>query len=198
MFDLGGVLIDNATYEELPKLLPTPIDASTTFERWAGSAAVHRFERGEIDADAFAASFVEEWDLAIAPAAFLAEFAGWPRGPYPGAMELLADLKGRFEIAILSNCNAVHWARLSEIVGQADRAFSSHLRGRMKPDAALFDLVVRELGRPPGEICFFDDSLRNVTAARAAGMKAYQTVGFEALREMIGSLGLESGAKPSS
>jgi hypothetical protein len=36
---------------------------------------------------------VQEFALGVTPAAFLAEFQTWLRGPYPGAFELLRTLR---------------------------------------------------------------------------------------------------------
>jgi putative hydrolase of the HAD superfamily len=190
LFDLGGVLVENATFQELASLLPTPVDMSALQDRWLDSAAVQKFERGLISEDEFAAGFVSEWNLRIEPARFLAAFAAWPRGPYPGALALLGRLRGRFTIALLSNCNSLHWRRLADVVDHTDRAFSSHQLGMVKPDAAIFERVVQDLDSAPETICFFDDSLRNVNAARAAGLQAHHTVGFEALRATIKAQGL--------
>jgi glucose-1-phosphatase len=189
LFDLGGVLIEHTTFQELPALLPEPIETASLYDRWLTSDSVRRFESGQMMADEFSVAFASEWGLTISPEAFLAAFSGWPKGPYVGAIELLGALRERFTIAFLSNCNPIHWERLGDIIGHADRAFSSHHFGIVKPDAEIFERVITELDCQPRQICFFDDSLRNVEAARASGMKAHQTVGFAALRSTIASLG---------
>ena len=190
LFDLGGVLVDNAIFADLPQLLPTPIADADLRARWADSPAVHQFECGQIAADEFAAAFVAEWRLPIAPAAFLERFAAWPRGLYPGAEALLLGLRRRYRIAYLSNCNAVHWGGFGGLLQHADDAFSSHLWGVMKPDPAIFAMAVDALGGDPSVICFFDDAPRNVEAARTIGMKAHLTAGFAALEATLRSLGL--------
>jgi len=190
LFDLGGVLVDNAMFEDMPRLLPAPIPEDDLCARWIDSPAVHRFERGEISADEFASTFVSEWRLRMAPAAFLERFATWSRGFYPGAEALLTRLRRQYRVAYLSNCNEVHWSGFEHILRHADDAFSSHLCGLTKPDPAIFTMAVEALGRDPAEICFFDDSPRNVAAARAIGMDAHLTVGFEQLEETLRSMGL--------
>ena len=194
LFDLGGVLVDNTMFEDLPKLLPGPLAEAELRAKWMDSPAVQRFEHGEIGADEFASAFVSEWRLPMAPSAFLARFAAWPRGFYPGAQALLVRLRPRYRIAFLSNSNEVHWSSFPHILQHADDAFSSHLCELMKPDPALFRMVVDTLGRDPGQICFFDDSIRNVEGARAIGMDAHLTVGFQELEATLGSLGLDGGA----
>ena len=42
----------------------------------------------------------------------------------------------------------------------------------MKPSREIFDAVAAEIGLPPAEILFVDDSQKNVDGARAAGWQA--------------------------
>jgi putative hydrolase of the HAD superfamily len=177
LFDLGGVLVDNVTFDELPALLPEPIEDGELRRRWLFSPAVRAFERGEIAGDAFAAAFVAEWRLGVSPSRFLQIFASWPRGPYPGALELLDRLRDDYRLALLSNCNPVHWERMTGLRERVHSAFSSHLLGVVKPDASSFSRVADALGVAPAAVCFFDDSPPNVEAARAVGMQAHLTRG---------------------
>ena len=48
LFDLGGVLMDFAGFEELARLVPVVFDRSQIRDLWIHSPAVQRFERGEI------------------------------------------------------------------------------------------------------------------------------------------------------
>jgi len=177
LFDLGGVLVDNVTFDELPRLLPSPISDGELRRRWLFSPSVQAFERGSMTTEAFADAFVAEWGLNVTPAQFLEAFAGWPRGPYPGALVLLDRLRGDYRLALLSNCNPVHWARLTAFRYRVDDAFSSHLLGLVKPELAIFHRVVDALAVSPEAIWFFDDSPANVEAAREAGMVACLTRG---------------------
>lgn len=188
LFDLGGVLVEIAIFEELPKLLSSSVERDEVRRRWLFSPAVQAFERGETGADAFIAAFIAEWGLKLGPAEFLAAYETWLRGPYPGALELLERLRRDYRIAVLSNCNAVHWRQLERVRGLAHVAYSSHLLGLVKPDVAIFRHVVSDLGVEPDQICFFDDTPPNVEAARAAGLRAYQTEGLEALELTLRTL----------
>ncbi len=190
LFDLGGVLVENAIFQELPRLLREPVAETELYDRWLESEAVQMFERGELDEAQFGRRFAEEWRLAVEPEVFLEAFAGWPRGPYPGVIEMLARLRPRYRLAYLSNCNSLHWRRLEGMLGHVDHAFASHLFGVVKPDPEIFRRVLAELACEAGEICFFDDSLKNIRAAKAAGFEAHHTIGFTALERAIESLGL--------
>lgn len=190
LFDLGGVLIENTAFADLPTLLSEPITAASLADRWLDSRAVQAFERGEIEAEEFGARFVDEWGLRISRDEFLARFETWPRGPYDGALEMLVHLRRDYTTACLTNCNALHWRRLQPLLAQLDHAFSSHLMGLVKPDPAIFRRVVDALGCDAADICFFDDSARNVDAARAAGMSAEHVAGFGELSRRLCRLGL--------
>ena len=190
LFDLGGVLVENATFDELAKLFPAMTDAEALKERWLRSPAVATYERGETSEAVFASSFATEWALDEAKETFLQRFVGWPRGPYPGAVELLAGLRGRCTTAILSNCNGTHWPAMAPLTDIVDHAFSSHLMRIGKPDPAAFAHVCAAIGCAPGDVLFFDDSPTNVRAAQATGMAAEQVEGFDALLEGLARRGL--------
>ncbi len=190
LFDLGGVLVENAAFHELKKLICDIPEETPLHDRWLDSPAVQKFERGETDEEEFAIGFVQEWTLGITPDEFLERFSQWIKGPFPGALDLLRSLRDRYTIALLSNCNSVHWARMDGIVTCVDHPFSSHLCGMVKPNSEIFQYVIAKLGCAPDQIVFFDDSLKNVLAARRSGITAVQTDGFEALQEALRQLNL--------
>lgn len=188
VFDLGGVLLENATFARLAAL---GTGSGPELEsRWLASPAVRTFERGESSPGAFAAAFVREWALSVSPEEFLAEFATWPSGLYPGASHLLARLRPRHRLACLSNSNAVHWHRFRGFLDAFDIALSSHLLGAVKPDAECFRRALDVLQVAPGDIVYFDDARENVDAASRLGLRAHQVVGFDALVEAVDMLGL--------
>jgi HAD superfamily hydrolase (TIGR01509 family) len=191
LFDLGGVLIDFAGFAELPRLLRDPPSRSEIRGRWIHSEPVQRFERGDIAANEFARSFVAEWELEISPQVFLAEFTSWARGLYPGANELLGRLRASHRLACLSNSNELHTPLHREAVRPyVERCFFSNELGLVKPQAAIYEHVVGELGVPPARIALFDDTTINVEAAARAGMNAYLTDGLADLEHTLRSLGL--------
>ena len=193
LFDLGGVLVDGAGLQMLPRLMARPLAAEDLRRKWVTSPAVVRFESGRCTSQEFAAAFIEEWGLQIGHEAFLDEFRSWVKGAYPGTAELLAELRQRHTLACLSNTNAVHWERvvkMKELEPVLERAFASHELGGMKPAVDVFARVVEKLGCEAGEVAFFDDGPENVDGARRAGLSAHQTLGPEHLRTVLVDLGL--------
>jgi len=196
LFDLGGVLVDFAGFAELPKLLREPISFAEVKRRWISSPAVSEFERGGFTPEEFAAAFAAEWPLNLYPAEFLVAFEQWLRGFYPGALELLADLRDEYRLACFSNSNPLHWHRNQSLLGIGevfDRTYASHQMGTLKPQRAAFEHVIADLAVPPGRIAFFDDTPVNVEAAAALGVHAFAVAGVPALREALVGLGILRG-----
>jgi len=192
LFDLGGVVIE---------LSGVPIwrswtragDEEEVWERWLRSTAVRRFESGRADAQEFASEIVAEFGLAISPEEFVREFTSWPKGVYPGVLEMLATARGRVRVACLSNCNELHWPRFLYEMGlhdAFDAHFSSHELGALKPDREVFDLVVEKLGCIPQRVLFLDDNRLNVDGAIEAGLHARQVRGPQGMKAVLQELDL--------
>lgn len=195
LFDIGGVLIHFAGFEELPALLPEALDSSAVRARWIRSRAVQTFERGDIGPDRFAELFMAEWGLDLAPEQLLCDFVSWVKGPYPGATAILDRLRPRFRIACLSNSNQLHThLHRDALRGHVDDFFFSNELGLAKPEPAIFAAAIRGLGTPAARIAYFDDTAANVDAASAAGMRAHLTDGVAALEACLVRLGLLRGS----
>lgn len=190
LFDLGGVLIELDIFERLPLLSSNAQSGAALKRRWLMSPAVRRFERAETSADEFAAEFLAEWDIALAPTEFLAEFAGWAKGFYPNARPLLRALRRRYRVGCFSNSNALHWEKFGGFAEDFDIAVSSHLLGLAKPDPAAFVGALESCAATAAETWFFDDSPANVEAARSVGLRAFQADGCTALEAILRAEGL--------
>lgn len=190
LFDLGGVIIENATFGRLSRLLPERLDEGAVKNRWMVSSAVRRFELGQISPPEFARTFMAEWGLRLPQDVFLEEFYSWPGGPFPGALEAVRELRSRHRVACLSNCSATHWEKFGPFLGEFDVALSSHLLGAIKPDEEAFLRAFSRCGVEPGAVRFFDDTLANVEAARRLGARSFHVEGIGPLLRALRSEGL--------
>jgi putative hydrolase of the HAD superfamily len=183
VFDLGGVLLRLADPLEIFELELTEAEFHA---RWLASRSVREFERGAIDARAFAASVVRELGLPMDPERFLERFDAWPQGLFPETHALLDAVPAGVRRVLLSNTNAAHWGRpgvSGELAGRFDFTFVSYHTGLLKPDAEAFEQVVAACACTPGELLFFDDNPGNVDAALCLGLRAHLVKGpREALR----------------
>ena len=92
-------------------------------------------------------------------------------------VELVAELAGQGRtLGLLSNIiedlvpvfEALHGHWLGHFTALT---YSCRI-GVAKPDPRAYEICARRLGVTPADVLFFDDSERNVVAARAAGMTA--------------------------
>ena len=191
LFDLGGVLIDFAGFEEMRRLLPQVSDRSEIRDRWIHSESVQLFERGDITPEEFARRLVEEFHLELSAEEFLREFVSWARGPYPGAVSLLRRLRATHRIACLSNSNEIHTPiHRASIHPHVDSFYFSDEIGLVKPDREIFDYVIRDLAVSPRRIAFFDDTPVNVEVARNVGLCAFLVDGIVELEAQLQRLSL--------
>lgn len=197
LFDIGGVLVDFVGPDRLTGLLKGRYSLAQVWRMWSDSPALCKFELGQINRDDFAAEFIAEWNLSLSPEGLLEEAARWVRAPLPGALALLDDLQGRATLACRTNMNAVYWGRIRDDMGfgsRLQRCYASHEIGLLKPDQRAYDHVIADLACEPGEILFFDDTLKNVEAAAALGIRAWHTQDMSELRRCV-QQGL-SGIRP--
>lgn len=182
------MLVEFAGPAELGAYLQWPSTPEVILERWTRCPHTDAFERGTLPAPAWADRFIHDWDVALTRDEFLAKFTTWSRRLLPGARELLDELRPRYRLAALSNSNALHWernARELRILELFEFAISSHHVGVCKPDPAIFARAVERAQLPPDAIVFFDDLQANVDGARAAGLRAFRTLGPSGVRDVL-------------
>ena len=94
-----------------------------------------------------------------------------------GRLERLAR---DYPLYCLSNNNEISVKRMHDIYEEVGldwrrvfrKEFISSRMKMLKPAREIFDAAAAEIGLPPEEILFIDDSQRNVDGARAAGWQA--------------------------
>ncbi len=186
LFDLGGVLIDFAGFEEIADLLRGHATTDGIRTRWLMSASVRDFELGRTAPRVFADRFLSEWDLGLSAEEFLTAFASWPRGLYPGARSLLGALRGRFRLACLSNSNELHWDSFRVwLEPYLDKSYVSFELGLAKPDPAIFHAVLADLAVHPSAVLFLDDAEKNIEAAVELGFQAELVRGPDELERRL-------------
>jgi putative hydrolase of the HAD superfamily len=90
----------------------------------------------------------------------------------PGTLGVLhALVAGGTRIALLSNAGAdfTGWLRFGSFSPLFERVFVSGELGLVKPDAAIYEHVIGELGITPDAFVFIDNKSENVEGARSVG-----------------------------
>ena len=124
----------------------------------------------------------------------------WPElldGSIPGSVAVLEDLS-RAQVPVYAITN---FARekfdlalaLFPFLGLFDDIVVSGDVGLLKPDPAIYRLLIERRGITPARALFIDDSLRNVSGARAVGLNAHHFREPGALAAELAGWGLEVG-----
>ena len=90
--------------------------------------------------------------------------------------QTVARLAARYPLYLVSNTNPLHFQYVKEhypLLRHFRRFILSYEVGSRKPEAAIFQALIRELGHSPSHCLFLDDKLPFVEAARAHGLVAW-------------------------
>ena len=177
LFDLGGVVFDSpldglARYEEEaglpPRFIRTLNATNSDTNAWA------RFERGELDREAFVAAFEAE---ALAAGETLdghRVLEALKAEVRPAMVEALRRLKrAAFRTAAVTNNIAPMSSResdLGEFMELFDVVVESSVVGVRKPEERFYRIALDGLGVEAHECVYLDDLGVNLKPARAMGM----------------------------
>ena len=95
---------------------------------------------------------------------------------------LLDKLKMKYKLFLLSNTNEIHFTNFSTYMKKKfkrdlfadvfDKTYVSHKVHMRKPDAEIFELVLKENNLKREETIFIDDSFQHIEGARKVGLNA--------------------------
>ncbi len=114
--------------------------------------------------------------------------------PLEDMEEVVALLARRYPLYLLSNTNPLHFRYVRERFAPLLKHFqalilSYRVRSR-KPEAAIFQALIREVGLPPARILYIDDKEDFVVAARTHGLTAWIFVSPQDFKERLRVAGL--------
>lgn len=196
VFDLGGVVV---IWDPVPA-----VAAAVGLERaerfvhggmFDFAAWNHAQDAGRSWADAEAAATASHPHFAQEIAAYRPNFARSLPGLVPGTAGILRGLRARgVRVVALTNWSAETFHHgpeaFPEVFGLFDDVVVSGVEGVAKPDRAIFEVLCRRLGHPIDGVFYVDDAVRNVAAAREAGMDAVRFTDADALRAQLRRRGL--------
>lgn len=196
VFDYGGVLLDWDPFYLYSKMLGGDRRA---MERFLSDVDFFTWnveqDRGRSFAEGVAelsARFPHYRELIRAYDERFLETLG---GPIQPVVEILSALKAAgYPIYGLSNWPAEKFnlvRPLYPFFELFDGMVISGEVGLVKPDPAIFELLLERIGRPAGECLFIDDNQANVLAAARLGFQTIQFASPEQLRaELTGRLAI--------
>ena len=203
IFDFGGVLTTS------------PFEAFARFERERGlpadiirrtNAANHlenawaKFERAEVDIEAFDQLFADEsrtLGAEVRGKDVLPLLAGDLR---PEMVEALKRIGENFKTGCITNnlpANAIGSAAgrtlyIAEVMALFDHVIESAKIGLRKPDPRIYAMMVETLGVDPKRCVYLDDLGINLKPARAMGMTTIKVAsGPQAIAELEAATGMK-------
>lgn len=195
LFDVGGVLLTNGWDhgERAAAVAHFGLDAAALETRHA--EVMDAWERGEINLNQYLDVAVFYEPRAFSRSEFFSFMLAQSQRLPHGALHILAELaaSNACMVGALNNeareTNEFRFAHFG-LRRYFKVAFSSCYMGLRKPDPAIYLRALDILGRLPERVLFIDDRQENVAGGLAAGMKAIQFTGADALRAALEDLGV--------
>lgn len=182
IFDLGGVLL-NIDYQLTEKAF-TDLGITNFGELYSQlkqTDVFDRFETGHISGPDFLRAMQEASGKDVSAQqvtdAWNAMLLDFP----VRRLQLLLQLRIRYDLLLLSNTNEIHEAAFNKILFGAhgmpnigvffDKVYLSHRVGMRKPDVEIFRRILEENGFTPEYTLFIDDSPQHIEGAKQAGIQ---------------------------
>jgi glucose-1-phosphatase len=188
-FDLGNVLIrvDHLRFCRRLAAL-TALSPQEVYAQVFESGLEPGYDTGRITSREFYQRVTAHFGLALPYSRFCDLWCDL-FDPMEGIAELVEHLASSFPLFLLSNTNSLHFDYIRERFGnilQPFRAFVlSYQVGSRKPEAAIYQYLIRQVGRPPREILFLDDKVSFVEGAISQGLTAWQFHSPQELRSEL-------------
>ena len=195
IFDLGKVIVPFDFKRGYDRMAPLcSYSPAEIPERLRTCDLVYRFETGEVDPQDFVKElcaipelnctfedFREIWGSIFLPETLIPE-------------EMLASLRERYRLLLLSNTNALHYPLLQDaypLLGLFHDHILSFRVGAMKPSPKIYQAAIDAAGCKPEECFFTDDIPAYVEAARQHGIDAVQFESCEQIQRELRTRGVE-------
>lgn len=183
LFDLGGVIIDIDRQRCVDAFTSLGLEnADSYFGLYAQTGIFMAIEDGTANIEQFHAALHSVLPAHVTDYQIDTAFQKFIIGIPQHRLEALRRLRREgYGIYLLSNTNPIMWRGIiaSEFGKEGlrrgdyfDGMVTSFEARAAKPDAAIFNYAVEQLGIKPEETLFFDDGIANVDAARALGFEA--------------------------
>jgi glucose-1-phosphatase len=194
IFDLGKVIVPFELQRGYAALQPhCNLPVEEVRRRIAAAGIVAPFEEGRISPTDFVRQFSDVLGLNVEYARFCELWSTifLPEPLLPEA--LLAGLRLRYRLLLLSNTNAIHFEmirRTYPILRHFHEFVLSYEVGAMKPDPRIYQAAIERAGCLPQECFFTDDMEPFVQGALRAGIDAVQFQSASQIQQELRARGI--------
>jgi FMN phosphatase YigB (HAD superfamily) len=178
IFDLGRVIVPfdfQRGYAGIEAFSGIP--AAQVRQQIITTGLVPQFERGEIEPHEFVRRIATHLNLEISYEQFSEIWCSIFTRETLVPEELLAGLRDRYRLLLLSNTNAIHFEMVREhypLLRHFDSLILSYEVGAMKPSPLIYQRAIEKAGCLAEECFFTDDIAEYVEGARREGIDAVQ------------------------
>ncbi len=193
VFDLGNTLIRFDHNIAVKKLLSRfGIDPKAAYDLFFDSPITRLFEKGMIPPEEFhkRAAGLLGIDIPYDDFKDIWNDIFWEDVE---ACALARELKKRYRLFLLSNVNKVHFEYIRakfDIIGIFDELILSFKVGAMKPEAAIYEDVIRRSGGDRTSFIYIDDREDLINEAAAMGIESIRYEGARKLKEDLVARGV--------
>lgn len=184
-FDLGGVVMEIDPQQAVRHFEEIGVaDAATYLDPYTQKGFFGALEAGTMEPEEFRRRLSAMVGRKLTHAECAYGWTGYRVGVPQANLRKVEELRQRgYRVVLLSNTNPymMSWVRSAAFDGGRhgadyyfDALYLSYELRLMKPDRAIYQLVLQREGVAPQEMLFIDDSERNVASAAALGIRTYR------------------------
>ena len=182
IFDLGGVIL-NIRYQNALEAFQKLSTSQQTiaFTQQKQSRLFDEYETGRISDQAFREGLRQHYEIEASDAEIDAAWNAMLLDIPAERITLLQALSQKYRLFLLSNTNAIHLVHFTRLVAEGfaipsldslfEKTYYSHLIGQRKPDAPVFEHILKRHQLHRHETLFIDDSIQHIEGARQVGLQ---------------------------
>ena len=195
IFDLGNVLfsIDYKKTEKAFEKLGYN-NFAEMYSQFAADALFEKLETGQITNAAFYSTMIKSHGGDITEEQINNAWNGMLLNWRIKSLEFLENLSKKYKIYLLSNTNDIHLPAVNKLLKeQTGResidelftvAYYSHKINYRKPNADIFEFVLKDAHINAAETLFIDDLESNIATASRLGFKTHQLLQGETIEQL--------------
>lgn len=178
VLDFGGVIYkinEHLAVEKFRELSKYPDLFLKIIKNFNSNQIFQNYQNGFINSQEFRTKCKELFFLTINDTQFDKAWNSTLISIHPLAYSLINYFKKKFNIALLSNTNEIHYnyffSECEPIFKEFDALFFSHLIHKSKPDLEIFNYTLKQMGFKSEQTLFIDDGQENIIAANSIGLQ---------------------------
>lgn len=196
IFDIGNVLVDFCWQDAVGRMKLDENIAKRLIDATIKSQTWNEFDRGILSEEELTEEFISnDPDIKDIILLFLNDYYKYIVKQYDYANEWIDSfIKKGYKVYFLSNFSERGHRVFAEdlnFLEKGDGAVLSYKVKLIKPDTAIYQLLIDMYDISPDEAVFIDDTAVNVLAAKSVGLNAITFTDREAVIEELKKMGVE-------